>query len=133
MPFDAIALPEAFAKTATSQVLSINVRMPDGGWLAPAAEAGSRVMDVLRQFGVPVRADCDGSCACTHCRARFGRTWRDRLPPPSSEENALLAELGEGDGDTRLLCGLVVTPDLDGLEIELHWDALEPQTYWVAG
>jgi hypothetical protein len=37
------------------------------------------------------------------------------------------------DGAARLLGHLVMTPELDGLEIELPWDALVPQTYWVAG
>ena len=60
---------------------------------------------------------------CGTCRARIAPNWRDRLLPPSSDEAAQLAGLSRRDEATRLICRLVMTPELDGLELELTWDA----------
>ena len=133
MPFDATTTVTVKARTTPAHALHLNVRMPDGGWLAPPAEAGVRVMDLLARFGLPVREDCRGRCMCATCRASIPPAWGSRLSPPSTDETALLSSLAEGGGTTRLLCGLVMTHELDGLELELHWDALVPQTYWIAG
>ena len=133
MPFDTVT-PTATAYAPHSAIaLTLNVRMPDGGWIAPPAEAGQRVIDLLGRFGLPVRDECRGRCVCGTCRVRIPLAWRDRLLPPGAEEAAVLSQLVDGDASTRLLCRLVMTPDLDGLEFELHWDALVPQTYWIAG
>ena len=70
---------------------------------------------------------------CGTCRARVAPIWRDRLLPPATDEATLLAGLSDRDEATRLICRLVMTPELDGLEFELTWDALVPQTYWIAG
>lgn len=134
MPFDATASTTSSGRpTPAAAKLTINVRMPDGGWLAPPAEAGVRVIDLLARFGLPVRNACRGRCVCATCRARVAQGWRDRLPPPSADEVARLAALADEEEGSRLLCGLVMTPDLDGLELQLHWDSLVPQTYWTAG
>jgi ferredoxin len=136
MPFDTIDATLHVANPAPAAgKLTLRVRMPDGGWLAPPAEAGVRVTDLLARFGLPMRDACGGRCACADCRADILPAWRHRLAPPRADEAALLSGFGD-DGDfgrTRLLCGLVMTPDLDGLELALHWDALTPQTHWIAG
>ena len=135
MPLDAhhAATNTHTANSAHGHPLTLNVRMPDGGWLAPTAVAGHRVVELLARFGLPVRDECRGRCACATCRVRIPLAWRDRLLPPGAEEAAVVSQLVDGDASTRLLCRLVMTPDLDGLEFELHWDALVPQTYWIAG
>ena len=134
MPLDAIAATSVSDRRARpAEKLNLSVRMPDGGWLAPPVEAGVRVMELLARFGLQVRDTCRGRCACATCRAQIAPQWRSRLAPPCQDEAALLSALADGDDGTRLLCSLVMTPDLDGLEIELHWDALIPQTYWTAG
>lgn len=130
MPFDTTT---ATAATAVRRPLSLNVRMPDGGMVSPSAEAGVGVMELLERFGLPVRRECRGHCLCATCRARIAPNWQDRLLPPSSDEEAQLAGLSRRDEATRLICGLVMTPELDGLGLELTWDALVPQTYWIAG
>jgi ferredoxin len=107
--------------------------MPDGGILHPPAKAGERVIDALARFGVPVRIDGGKVDMFSTCRVGFASAWTGQLPPPAADERRILAELGVRDGRTRVLCRLVMTTDLDGLELELPWDALVPQTYWIAG
>lgn len=129
MPFDAVAAP---TPAAAARPLQLNVRMPDGGWLAPPAEAGVSVTELLSRFGLPMRRECNGRCTCSTCKALISAAWRDRVSAAGAEAERPSDLPDRGDG-ARLLCGLVMTPDLDGLELELTWDALIPQTYWIAG
>ena len=130
MPFDG-AVMETRPTSTTRSSLSLLVRMPDGGVLSPSAMADERLIDALARFGIPISTEDQlrGAAPC----GRFRRSWADRLPPPAPEERALLSTRGIQDGTSRLLSHVVLTPDLDGLELELPWDSLIPQTYWVAG
>ena len=130
MPFDGRAT-EARPAAAKFSLLSLLVRMPDGGVLAPPAAVGARLIDALAGFGIPIREEPRGGCA--KASARIKQPWADRLPAPDPEERTLLAASEAQDGTSRLLSRIVLTPDLDGLEIELPWESLVPQTYWVAG
>lgn len=133
MPFDSeTPIPDPSARAASRQ-LRLHVRMPDGGRLSPPASAGSRLVDLLTQFGLRLRTGHAAACACQACRVQIPLAWRDRLAPPLAKEQALLGQLDDRDASTRLLGFIVMTPELDGLELELHPDCLVPQTYWIAG
>lgn len=115
------------------RVLKINVRMPDGGWVAPGALVGHSVLEMLRAFGIPMRSECGGACVCAACHVRIPEAWRSRMPTPSAEEAAKLDEIPDADDASRLACQIVMTPELDGLELKLNPESLIPQTYWIAG
>lgn len=132
MPFDG-GLMETRKTATTPNSLSLLVRMPDGGVLSPSALAGDRLIDALGRFGISL---CSEPRFQAHVAAPYGRIkapWMDRLPAPAPDEKAQLAAQGVQDGTIRLLSEIVLTPELDGLELELPWDSLVPQTYWVAG
>lgn len=107
--------------------------MPDGGVLSPPVSSGTRLIDALAAYGLPIRVTGAERGRCSRSRAVIAASWIDDLPAPTTEERDVLASLGVDDGRSRLLCQLIMTPDLNGLELELPWDALVPQTYWVAG
>jgi 2Fe-2S ferredoxin len=133
MPLDFTARLGPHARTAPSPPLQLNVRMPDGGWLSPPAEAGVRVMELIGRFGVALRDQCRGDPACTTCRARIGEAWLPRLRSTSTGLAAQTGGVSAVGAERLCICDLVMTADLDGLEIELTWDAIIPQTYWTAG
>jgi ferredoxin len=126
---DQIATARPSKSAGNPSALTINVRMPDGGLISPRGLAGRRLQDLLADFGIPLNLDD----ACAGGRVRIGKSWHDRLPPPSAEERARLARYADADASYRMLCELVATPDIDGVEIELGHDTLVPQTYWIAG
>ena len=64
----------------------------------PALE-GWRVMEVIRDWGVPLKATCGGACACASCHVYVDDHWVSRLAPPSTEEED---RLRRGD-DVRVL------------------------------
>lgn len=140
MPYDvAVPVQPPLIRSAIEPVqpglaeFAINVRMPDGGWVTPPAVSGARLIDVLAAFGIPVRSAGDRLDGRGACRARIPAIWRNRLAPPSQAEAEMLATLENAGDSSRLLGHLVMAPELEGLEIELDWDALVPQTYWIAG
>ena len=132
MPFDSLVSHDT-AAADDERVLTIKVRMPDGGRLEAGALAGHQVMEMLRAHGLPMRAACGGAGVCATCHVRVPAAWRGRLPAASQEELAKLDEVPDADDSSRLACQLMMTSALDGLELELHPDSLIPQTYWIAG
>ena len=113
--------------------LQLNVRLADGAHFKPEAAAGFRVMDLIRAYGLPIKAECGGAGVCATCHVRVPAAWAARLPPPSEEELAKLDEIPSADDTSRLACQLMMTDALDGLEVEVQADSLETQSSWVAG
>jgi hypothetical protein len=116
-------------RTTSASSLTVNVRMPDGGLLSPPVQSGMRIVDALAAFGLPMRRCAEGG----PCASRVDPAWVARLQPADHIERSILTALGADDGVTRLLGHLIMTPELNGLALELSWDVLVPQTYWVAG
>ena len=113
--------------------LKLHVRLTDGGHFQPEAASGFRIMELMRMYGLPIKAECGGVCVCATCHVRIPQIWQHLLPPPSDEELAKLDEIPGADDTSRLACQLMMTDELDGLEVELQPDSLIPQTNWVAG
>lgn len=84
------------------------------------AEAGSTLMDVAVQNGVPgIDADCGGACACATCHVYIDTDWSDKLNEKGEMEEQML-ELAENYQDTsRLACQVKVTPDMDGILVNM--------------
>src|SRR5262245_49702615 len=119
--------------TTPDRILTLKVTLPDGGRFALGARGGSRVVEAMREYGFPLRRDCSSACEGRSCHIRVGKAWVDRLPRPSESETGRLGQVDGADADSRLLCQLAMTADLDGLEVQLTADSLVPQTYWIAG
>lgn len=130
MPQD---LSPAHLTDAAEPFLKLVVTMPDGGRLEPEAAEGFRIMELIRAHGVPIKAECGGAGVCATCHVRIPQAWRHLLPPPSEEELAKLDEIPDADEGSRLACQILMTNDLDGLELSLQPDSVALQTFWVAG
>lgn len=123
---------EATAWTIQPAV-NLIVRLADGGRFDLAAPAGTRAIDAIRDFGLPLKAECEGRCVCNTCHVRVADAWASRMKARTAAERAKLAEIEGAGPSSRLICQLTLTPDLDGLDIEIDPSSLVPQTYWVAG
>lgn len=126
------ASPDRPTRPAGSTV-NLVVRLVDGGHFSISAPAGSRAIDAVRGFGLPLKAECKGRCLCTSCHVRVAGDWANRLEEPDADELAKLRDVRGAGPVSRLICRLILTPDLDGLDIEIDPWSLVPQTYWVAG
>ncbi len=80
---------------------------------------GWRVMEVIRDWGLPMRAECGGAALCGTCMVRIARQWLDRVPAPQDDELDMLDRLGAEDAATRLSCQILLSAELDGLRVAL--------------
>ncbi|MEQ9813961.1 MAG: 2Fe-2S iron-sulfur cluster-binding protein [Azospirillaceae bacterium] len=80
---------------------------------------GWRVMEIIRDWGLPIKAECGGACSCATCHVYVEEAWLDRLVPPTEEEIEMLDGAFEVEDNSRLSCQILMRPDLDGLAVTL--------------
>ena len=102
----------------------VSVRLPNGTVHRLEALEGWRVMEVIRDWGLPIKAECGGACACATCHVWVSEDWVAKLVPPTDEEMEMLDGAFQIDEWSRLCCQLIMTPELDGLEVELAPESL---------
>jgi len=77
------------------------------------------VMEIIREGGMPILAQCGGSCACATCHVYVDPEWKSKLPEPNEEEVGMLDGAFDVNADSRLSCQLIFNKDLDGLKLKL--------------
>lgn len=105
--------------SALDPALTIVVVDRDGREHRLPAEEGWRVMEVIRDWGLDIKAECGGACACATCHVHVDPGWAERLVPASDEEEARLDDAFDVAATSRLACQILVTPELDGLRVRL--------------
>jgi len=81
---------------------------------------GWSVMEILRDAGLPIAAECGGACACATCHVYVENGWYDKLSPPSDAEIDMLdMALAVEPGRSRLSCQIVCADVLDGIKVTL--------------
>ena len=83
--------------------------------------AGLSVMQGAIGRGIDgIVAECGGNAMCATCHVYVDPDHLDRLPPVGADEDALLeGTASERRANSRLSCQIAVTPELDGLVVEL--------------
>jgi ferredoxin, 2Fe-2S len=97
----------------------LNVTTQDGVTHPLDALPGWRAMEVIRDYGLPIKAECGGACACATCHVYVDPAWADKLVPPTSEEEDMLDEAFEVQENSRLSCQILMQPELSGLALRL--------------
>jgi len=80
---------------------------------------GFRVMEIIRDWGLDIKAECGGACACATCHVHVAPKWLDQLHPIEDEEEDMLDQAFDVRDNSRLSCQLLMTEELDGLEVTL--------------
>ena len=80
---------------------------------------GWRVMEIIRDWDLPIKAECGGACACATCHVYVDPAWIDRLPEKAGEEIDQLEILADRLPNSRLACQVLMSEDLDGLRVTL--------------
>ena len=79
---------------------------------------GWSVMEILRDAGLPIAAECGGACACATCHVYVTDGWYEKLTPPSDAEIDMLdMALAVEPGRSRLSCQLVCSDEIDGIKV----------------
>ncbi len=80
---------------------------------------GWRAMEVMRDWGMNIKAECGGACACATCHVFVHADWLGKLVSPTDEEEAMLDTLLDVQPNSRLSCQILMSDELDGLRLKL--------------
>lgn len=80
---------------------------------------GWRVMEVIRDWGLDIKAECGGACSCATCQVYVDEGWLEKLRPASHEEEDLLGTVPDARPNSRLSCQILLSDELDGLRVTL--------------
>jgi 2Fe-2S ferredoxin len=80
---------------------------------------GWTVMEILRDAGLPITAECGGACACATCHVYVDQDWYEKLSPPSDTEVDMLDMALAVEPNSRLSCQIVCAPELDGIKVTI--------------
>ena len=78
---------------------------------------GWSVMEILRDAGLPVAAECGGACACATCHVYVDEAWREKVGAPTPMEEDMLDFGFDVRPNSRLSCQIKVSDELDGLVV----------------
>lgn len=81
---------------------------------------GWRIMEIIRDYGLPIKAECGGACLCGTCHIYVDPEWVDKLYPKTDDEEDRLMEDAVGVEDSsRLSCQILMSEELDGLRVTM--------------
>ena len=80
---------------------------------------GWRAMEVIRDWGLNIKAECGGSCTCATCHVWVDPDWTGRLSPASDDEEDLIFSTLDQKPTSRLSCQIILNDELDGLRLTL--------------
>ena len=79
---------------------------------------GLSVMEGALQNNIKgIDADCGGSMACATCHVYVSENWLNKLEKIHDAEKDMLDMAYDPKKNSRLSCQIIVTDDLDGLEV----------------
>ena len=100
---------------------------PKGERVRVEARAGDRLLEVGQGAGMPLEGTCEGQMACSTCHVIVAPEWFERLPPAVDDEEDMLDLAAQVSRTSRLSCQIVLTPELDGLEVRIPVESHDMQ------
>ena len=97
----------------------INVIDTTGKTHVLEAVDGWRVMEIIREHGLPMDGLCGGACACATCHVLVDESWAKQLYPARVAEEDMLDTVPNLMPSSRLSCQLIYGEELNGLTIAL--------------
>ena len=80
---------------------------------------GWSVMEILRDAGFDIAAECGGACACATCHVFVEPEWEAKTGARTEAESAMLNFAAEVKPNSRLSCQIPVTAELEGLVVRM--------------
>jgi 2Fe-2S ferredoxin len=99
--------------------MMIYVTDQDGNEHALEGIDGWRVMEIIKDYGLPIKAECGGACACATCHVYVDEAWVEKLYPPRDDEQDLLDTAPDVKDNSRLSCQIIMSEEFDGLKLTL--------------
>jgi 2Fe-2S ferredoxin len=99
--------------------MKIYVTDPDGQEHELEALEGWRVMEIIKDYDLPLKAECGGACCCATCHVYVHEDWIDKLYDMREDEEDMLDEAIDVQDNSRLSCQILMSEDLDGLKVTI--------------
>ncbi|XP_076749502.1 adrenodoxin-like protein 1, mitochondrial Ferredoxin 1 [Xylocopa sonorina] len=80
---------------------------------------GDNVLYLAHRYGIEMEGACEASLACTTCHVYVHFDYLDKLPTADEKEEDLLDLAPFLKENSRLGCQIILTKELDGIEVEL--------------
>jgi len=81
-------------------------------------ENGATVMEAAIRNDIPgIDAECGGACACATCHVYVDEAWCEKVGSPTPMEEEMLDFGFDIQPNSRLLCQIKVSDELDGLVV----------------
>lgn len=101
------------------QTIPVHVTDYDGVVHTLDGLEGWRLMEVIRDYGLPIKAECGGACACATCHVYVDPAWLGKLVPPNADETMMMDDAMAVEDNSRLSCQIILAPELEGLQVTL--------------
>ncbi len=96
----------------------ITYKDKDGNSKTIEVEKGLSVMEGAIQNDIPgIDADCGGAMVCATCHVYVEEKWFNKLPKAEDAEVDMIDMSFEPKKNSRLSCQIIVSDELDGLEV----------------
>ncbi len=99
--------------------MHIHVTDQEGKRHSLDAVEGWRVMEIIREHGLDIKAECGGACACATCHVYVAPDWAAKLHMPHAEEHEMLDGAFHVEDNSRLSCQIIMHERLNGIELAL--------------
>uniref|UniRef100_A0A1B0CD51 2Fe-2S ferredoxin-type domain-containing protein n=2 Tax=Lutzomyia longipalpis TaxID=7200 RepID=A0A1B0CD51_LUTLO len=87
--------------------------------MAVRGKVGDNVLYLAHRHEIEMEGACEASLACTTCHVYVKDEYLDRLPESTEKEDDLLDMAPFLKQNSRLGCQIVLTKELEGLELQL--------------
>ena len=108
-------------------MVSVSFTTAKGARISAQAEPGARLLEVAQNAGLPLEGTCEGQMACSTCHVIVLGDWFDKLPAALPDEEDMLDLAADVARTSRLSCQIVLTPELDGLEVRIPGESRDMQ------
>ena len=98
---------------------SINFKLRNGELKKINAEDGLTLMEVARDNDLGIEGTCGGSISCCTCHVVIEKDWFSKVGPANPDEEDMLDLAVDLQPTSRLGCQIEVTPELDGLIVNV--------------
>ena len=84
------------------------------------AKLGISIMNNAVDNGIEgIDAECGGCLSCATCHGYVAERWHDKIPEAGEDEKVMVECAIDVRPTSRLTCQIVMTEELDGIEIEV--------------
>lgn len=101
------------------EIVNITYITKDGNKIPIKGKIGDNVLYLAHRHNIDMEGACEASLACTTCHVYINSEFVDKLPEATEKEDDLLDMAPFLKENSRLGCQIVLTKDLNGLELTL--------------